>query len=59
MKDSGTNNTEPSDNPAPMRAGGRATEAGMSFQAEVGTWLAANMVADQAVGRAFGLAISA
>jgi hypothetical protein len=39
----------------PMRAGGRATEAGMSFQAEVGMWLAANMLADQPVGQKFGL----
>ena len=28
-----------------MKAGGRATEAGMAFQAEVGTWLAAHLLA--------------
>ena len=31
----------------------------MSFQAEVGTWLAANMLADQPVGQKFGLSHSA
>ena len=35
--------------------GGRATEAGMSFQAMVGTWLAAQLVADMPVGAHFGL----
>lgn len=39
-----------------MRAGGRATEAGMSFQAEVGAFLAAQMLAGVAVGQGFGLA---
>jgi hypothetical protein len=36
-------------------AGGRATEAGMSFQAMVGTWLAAQLVTDMPVGSRFGL----
>ncbi len=36
-------------------AGGRATEAGMSFQAYVATWFAAQMLADAPVGSAFGL----
>lgn len=40
-----------------MRAGGRATEAGMSFQAEVGAFLAAQMLAGVAVGQGFGLAL--
>lgn len=39
-----------------MRAGGRATEAGMDFQAEVGTWLAAHLLAQMPVGGRFGLA---
>lgn len=38
-----------------MRAGGRATEAGMSFQAEVGAFLAAQMLAGAAVGQGFSL----
>lgn len=38
-------------------AGGRATEAGMSFQAMVGTWLAAHLVTAMPVGQRFGLAI--
>ena len=40
----------------PMRAGGRATEAGMDFQAEVGTWLAAHLLARMPIGGRFGLA---
>jgi hypothetical protein len=36
-------------------AGGRATEAGMSFQAAVGAWLAAHLAADMPVGGRFGL----
>lgn len=43
-------------NEPPMRAGGRATEAGMDFQAEVGTWLAAHLLARVSVGGRFGLA---
>lgn len=39
----------------PMRAGGRATEAGMAFQAEVGTWVAAHILARSAVGGRFGI----
>lgn len=41
---------------AARRAGGRATEAGMDFQAEVGTWLAAHLLARMPVGGRFGLA---
>ena len=44
--------------PAP-NAGGRATEAGMSFQATVGTWLAAHLITDMPVGSQFGLVIDA
>ncbi|WP_234896093.1 ATP-binding protein [Sinorhizobium meliloti] len=40
-------------------AGGRATEAGMDFQAEVGTWLAAHLLARMPVGGRFGLANTA
>ncbi|WP_343615404.1 hypothetical protein [Novosphingobium sp.] len=43
-------------NAPPMRAGGRATEGGMDFQAEVGTWLAAHLLARMPVGGRFGLA---
>ena len=39
-----------------LRAGGRATEAGMNFQAEVGTWLAAHLLARLPVGGRFGMA---
>lgn len=42
-----------------MHAGGRATEAGMDFQAEVGTWLAAYLLARKPVGGRFGLANTA
>jgi len=42
-----------------MNAGGRATEAGMDFQAEVGTWLAAHLLARIPVGGRFGLANTA
>lgn len=37
------------------RAGGRATESGMTFQAKVGTWFAAHLVAGLPVGARFGL----
>lgn len=37
-------------------AGGRATEAGMAFQAQVGTWLAAHILARIPVGGRFGMA---
>lgn len=37
-------------------AGGRATEAGMSFQAAVATWCAAHIVSSMPIGRRFGLA---
>lgn len=40
----------------PMQAGGRATESGMDFQAEVGTWLASHLLARMPVGGRFGLA---
>ncbi|MCG7996252.1 MAG: ATP-binding protein [Candidatus Thiodiazotropha taylori] len=40
---------------APMRAGGRATEAGMSFQAAVATWFAVHILARQPVGLRFGI----
>lgn len=36
-------------------AGGRATEAGMSFQASVAAWFAAHLVADMPVGEKFGM----
>jgi hypothetical protein len=42
-----------------MHAGGRATEAGMDFQAEIGTWLAAHLLARRPVGGRFGLANTA
>jgi len=38
-------------------AGGRATEAGMSFQAAVTTWFAVQMLVDAPVGSAFGLPV--
>lgn len=41
------------------KAGGRATEAGMSFQAAVGTWLAAHLITDMPVGSRFGLVADA
>lgn len=41
--------------PAPMRAGGRATQAGMSFQAAVATWLAVHVLARVPVGGRFGI----
>lgn len=42
-----------------MNAGGQATEAGMAFQADVGTWLAAHLLARVPVGARFGLANTA
>lgn len=44
---------------ARMNSGGRATEGGMDFQAEVGTWLAAHLLARMPVGGRFGLANTA
>jgi hypothetical protein len=41
------------------QAGGRATEAGMAFQAAVGTWFAAHLVTDLPVGSRFGLLVNA
>lgn len=41
------------------RAGGRATEAGMAFQASVTAWLAAHLVAGMPVGNRFGLSPTA
>lgn len=40
---------------APMRAGGRATQAGMSFQAAVATWLAVHLLVRMPVGGRFGI----
>ncbi|MEJ2630919.1 MAG: ATP-binding protein [Acidihalobacter sp.] len=40
---------------SPMRAGGRATEAGMAFQAAVATWFAAHILARIPVGGRFGI----
>lgn len=44
---------------ATRRAGGRATEAGMAFQAEVGMWFAAHLLARAPVGARFGLSVGA
>ena len=41
-----------------MRAGGRATETGMSFQAGVATWLAAHLATSAPLGTRFGLPLS-
>lgn len=41
--------------PKPMRAGGRATEAGMAFQAAVATWFAVHILVRHPVGGRFGL----
>ncbi|NTC81662.1 ATP-binding protein [Agrobacterium tumefaciens] len=38
-----------------LRAGGRATEGGMSFQAEVGLWFAARIIGRSPVGGRFAL----
>ncbi|MFJ5451651.1 hypothetical protein ACIPT4_01190 [Pectobacterium jejuense] len=42
-----------------LPAGGRATEAGMAFQAGVGMWFAAHLLARMPVGSRFGLDIEA
>ena len=39
----------------PMRAGGRATEAGMAFQAAIATWFAVHILVRLPVGGRFGL----
>lgn len=39
----------------PMRAGGRATEAGMAFQAAVATWFAVHMLVRMPIGGRFGI----
>ncbi|WP_285446530.1 hypothetical protein [Xanthomonas sp. fls2-241-TYG-148] len=39
----------------PMRAGGRATEAGMAFQAAVAAWFAVHILARLPVGGRFGI----
>lgn len=39
----------------PIRAGGRATEAGMAFQADVATWFAAHILVRLPVGGRFGI----
>ena len=44
-----------SSSPAPMRAGGRATEAGMAFQASVATWIAVHILVRMPVGGRFGI----
>lgn len=41
--------------PSPMRAGGRATEAGMAFQAAVATWFAVHILVRLPVGGRFGI----
>lgn len=43
----------------PMRAGGRATEAGMAFQAAVATWFAVQILVRLPVGGRFGLSSAA
>ncbi|OAX65036.1 hypothetical protein A6R71_09870 [Xanthomonas translucens pv. arrhenatheri] len=45
----------PMSGPSPT-AGGRATEAGMSFQASVAAWFAAHLVSDMPVGEKVGMA---
>lgn len=42
-------------NTKPMRAGGRATEAGMAFQAAIATWFAVHILVRLPVGGRFGL----
>ncbi|MEG3127008.1 hypothetical protein SC171_05505 [Pantoea cypripedii] len=42
-----------------LPAGGRATEAGMAFQAGVGLWFAAHLLAKKPIGSRFGLDDSA
>ena len=42
-----------------LPAGGRATEAGMAFQAGVGLWFAAHLLARMPVGSRFGLEVTA
>ncbi len=50
-----TEANEISSSPAPMRAGGRATEAGMAFQAAVATWIAVHILVRMPVGGQFGI----
>ena len=40
---------------SPMRAGGRATEGGMAFQAAVATWFAVHILVRMPVGGRFGI----
>lgn len=40
-------------------AGGKATEAGMEFQARVATWFAAQLLSDMPIGNVFGLPATA
>ncbi|MFA8356405.1 hypothetical protein ACEPT7_00660 [Burkholderia ubonensis] len=42
-----------------LPAGGRATEAGMAFQAGVGMWFAAHLLAKMPIGSRFGLDVAA
>lgn len=48
-------NSVTSSTPSPMRAGGRATEAGMAFQAAVATWIAVHILVRMPVGGRFGM----
>ena len=41
--------------PARKNAGGQATEAGMAFQADLGTWIAAHILAQLPLGGRFGI----
>ncbi|WP_316348247.1 hypothetical protein [Desulfuromonas acetoxidans] len=47
--------TTPTTSTVPMRAGGRATEAGMAFQAAVATWFAVHILVRMPVGGRFGI----
>jgi len=40
-------------------AGGKATEAGMNFQARVGSWFAAQMISASPIGAKFGIDVTA
>lgn len=52
---SGMNATTPATKMGQTRAGGRATEAGMAFQAAVATWFAVHILVRLPVGGRFGL----
>ena len=53
--DIGMTTAIPATNTKPMRAGGRATEAGMAFQAAVATWFAVHILVRLPVGGRFGV----